>query len=133
METCLLSDLNATLQRMITRCPGFEAAWNEGVASRIETAGQYNELAALAKWTVQSIGISERDCLMPVFAEVEHILESGVDAEVREMVVVGFLEEVLHLCREEGIDESRVASVLGPVTSGTWSELIRRLSGTDTR
>jgi len=119
------------VRRLIAICPGFAQAWQahldwwEG-----EPAGDYNDVGALAQWVVERIGAGELDCLPALFQDVEAILEDASD-ELRNLLLVGFLEDVQNVAANTGVDPDVVLPFLGPESRKGWFDLIKFWHGPD--
>jgi hypothetical protein len=84
----------------------------------------YVQVAALARAVVESFGEGDTEEFGSLFEVVEQILEDGTEYE-RELVVVGFLEDVQGALGWAGLGLTAFDPWLGPSATTAWNDLIR--------
>jgi hypothetical protein len=119
------------VERLVAVCSGFNDAWQ---AHRDwwkgEPAGDYNDLGALAQWVVDRMAAGEHDCFATLFSELEALL-SNASPKLRDLLVVGFLEDIQNVSTNRGIDPDVVLPFLGRESRRGWFDLIRLWHGPD--
>ena len=134
-----LPDPGATLSRMashqdavdrlVAACPDFAGAWakhRERWGS--ESAGHYNDLGALALWVVNRMAAGDVGCFGHLFNELEALIVDS-QPELRELLVVGFLEDVQNVATNRAVDPDIVLPFLGNESRKGWFELIQTWHG----
>ncbi len=82
----------------------------------------YNHLGELAHHLVNSLKASNTQGLEPVFAEVERQLDAA-SPEVRDLIIVGFLEDLQNISLNSELPLARWDPWLGDKTSEAWKVL----------
>lgn len=119
------------VERLVARCLGFKDAWQahrdwwEG-----QPAGEYNDLGALARWVADRMAVGDHECFPMLFDEVEALL-SNANQELRDLLIVGLLEDIQNIATNRGINPDVVLPFLGPESRKGWFELIRLWHGPD--
>lgn len=112
------------VRRLVTACPGFNDAWQahlqwwEG-----EPAGEYNDLGALAEWIVDRMADGDIEYFPALFTEVEALLRDA-NTEVRNLLVIGLLEDIQNVAVNRPVDPDLILPFLGPEGRQGWFELI---------
>lgn len=115
--------------RLIRVCPGFKDRWEAHVVQwERQPAGYYNDLGALAHWVVDRMAVSDLACLPELFREFEAILD-GANEDTRDLLVVGFLEDLQNIAANREIEPDLVLPFLGPLSRAGWFELIASWHG----
>ncbi len=117
------------VRRLVAACPSFDKAWQAHLAWwKGEPAGEYNDLGALAEWVVDQMAEGHLGCFDTLFNEVELLL-TGANAELRNLLVIGFLEDIQNIAANRETDPDIVLPFLGPETRKGWFELINMWHG----
>lgn len=116
---------------MVTACKEFQPAWekHQGWWGG-ERAGHYNDLGALATWLVAEVGAGRTECLRAVARVFEDLLATR-DRELRDLLVVGFLEDVQNVAVNGGLSPDIFGLALGPRAQMAWDELVVLWHGKD--
>jgi hypothetical protein len=126
-----VTDVADAVLRLVNACPGFKDAWEEHLDWwEGEPAGEYNDLGALAEWVADQLAARDFDCFPRLFGEVEALLVPA-KRELRELLVVGLLEDTQNVATNRKIDPDLVLPFLGPESRKAWFELIRLWHGPD--
>jgi hypothetical protein len=124
-----VAELDAAIQRLVDVCPEFKPAWQEYLASWEGTpTGEFNHINALADWLVDLMAAQRLECFPSLFGEVEALLV-GASADLRDVLVIGLLEDLQYLSTDRGVDPDIALAFLGPESRKSWFELIRLLHG----
>jgi hypothetical protein len=122
-------DKPEAVQRLVAACPGFAETWNKHRANwGLERAGDYNDLGVLALWLVDQMAGGRLDCFPELFGELELLLAAASE-EVRDLLVVGFLEDLQNIAANRQIDPDLALNFLGTESRRGWFELIRSWHG----
>jgi hypothetical protein len=126
-----LTELGDAVRRLVSVCPAFNDAWQAHLRYwEGEPAGEYNDLGALALWLVDQMDARRLECFPALFGEVE-VLLGKASPELRDLLVVGLLEDIQNVSTNRGVDPDVALSFLGPQSRGGWFELIRMWHGPD--
>ncbi len=82
------------------------------------------QAAALAAVVVATYGSNARECLPGLFAQLETLLATEGHAD-RELLVVGFLEDLQGEVGWAGLDGADFYKMLGPESRAAWDELAK--------
>jgi hypothetical protein len=124
-------DKSTAVARLVGICPAFNEAWRQHRARWAgKPAGEYNDLGALAHWVVDETAAGRFECFPAIFDELE-VLLALADADLRDLLVVGFLEDVQNIATNRHVDPDLVLPFLGRETRMGWFELIRMWHGPD--
>lgn len=119
------------VNRLVAACPDFDGAWQDHLEYwKGEPAGEYFDLGALAQWIVDQVAAQRLDCFEALFNELE-ILLGGASDELRDLLVVGFLEGLQNVAANRGIDPDVALRFLGPESRRGWFQLITMWHGPD--
>ena len=117
------------VDRLVAVCTGFHETWLQRRDSwGSEQGGHYNDLGALATWMVDQMEARKVGCFDELFDELETLLEDP-SAELRDLLVVGFLEDLQNVATNRHVDPDIVLPFLGPQARKGWFELIRMWHG----
>lgn len=83
----------------------------------------YIQVAAVARAVVESFREGDTEEFSGLFEEVERVLNDGRDEE-RDLVVVGFLEDVQGALAWAGLDLNALERWLRPAAARAWNDLI---------
>jgi hypothetical protein len=89
-------------------------------------SGEYNDISVLADWIVGRMAAGVTDCFPEVFDEVESLLV-GATSEVRNVIVIGLLEDIQNVSKDQHVDPDIALSYLGPESRKEWFFLIRHV------
>ncbi len=96
---------------------GFLPARNEHLDRwRGETAGHYNDVGVLATWLVDEVEAGRADCLPKALGALEDLLATR-DPALRDLLVVGFLEDLQNVALKRRLSPSLFEDVLLPRTA----------------
>ena len=116
---------------LVRACKEFQPAWEKHQQEwGAEPAGHYNDLGALATWLVTEVGAGRTECLRAVARVFEDLLATR-DRELRELLVVGFLEDVQNVAVNGGLSPDIFGVALGPRGRMAWDELVVLWHGKD--
>jgi hypothetical protein len=119
------------VERLVAACSGFKDAWQAHREQwKGEPAGDYNDLGVLAQWVVDRMAAGDHDCFAMLFSELEALL-SNASPELRDLLVVGFLEDIQNVSTNRDIDPDVVLPFLGRESRRGWFDLIRLWHGPD--
>jgi hypothetical protein len=119
------------VRRLVGICPDFRDAWEAHLDYwNGEPAGEYNDLGALAQWLVDRMEAQNTSCFPALFKDFEDLLASS-DANRRDLLVVGFLEDVQNVSSNRKVNPDVVLPFLGPESRKGWFELVRSWHGQD--
>jgi hypothetical protein len=86
----------------------------------------YAMAAALARSVVRRYSEGERECLSGLFRDLEEMLGSaGTTPEDRNLLVVGFIEDLQNVIGWAGLDAKPFYALLGPISRSEWDDLVR--------
>jgi hypothetical protein len=110
-------------EAIIAASPDFGEAWERFKASEMYGPGEpYNHLGELARHLVTSFKAGKVDGFQPVFGEVERQLAIPSPG-VRDLIIVGFLEDLQNLSLNGNVAPSAWKPWLGKKTSEAWKVL----------
>jgi hypothetical protein len=120
-------DERQAADRLVAVCPGFAPYWLEYLDSteRVPT-GEFNDISALAAWVIDRMAIGNFDCFAELFQEAENLLATGT-TEVRDLVVIGLLEDIQYGTIDRRVDPDIALRFLGPESRKEWFFLVRHL------
>jgi len=112
-----------TSEAIIAASPDFGETWDRFKASYIYAPDEpYNHLGQLAHHLVNSIKAGKVVGFTPVFAEVEDQLTTA-SAEVRDLIIVGFLEDLQNISLNRDVPLTAWTPWLGKRTAQAWKVL----------
>jgi hypothetical protein len=118
------------MPRLVEEFPGFRPRWEKHLSFwKGEPAGGYNDVSEFAQFVVKDLyssGKSEE--VQRVFDLMEQWLVNG-NKKVRDLVVIGFLEDVQNIASWQSFGRSVFIRFLGPRSSDAWNEIERVWAG----
>jgi hypothetical protein len=118
------------VERLIAVCPDFQPRWQERLEfDEGKRFGEYVDMGLLADWVIDQMIEDDLDCMPALFAEVELLLEGASD-DVRNVVVIGLLEDIHHWLagsygdKGSALDPELIVPFFGSNTKKEWSWLI---------
>lgn len=116
-------------EAIIAASPDFGETWERFKASDDYAPDEpYNHLGQLAQHLVNAIKAGKTDGFAPVFAEVEDQLATA-SPEVRDLIIVGFLEDLQNISLNRDVPTTAWAPWLGKKTAEAWKVLQDMWSG----
>jgi hypothetical protein len=112
------------IRRLLAACPRLEAEWQGQRVDDDDGPLPYMQAGALARVVVASLGRGDTEGFDALFAEVERILAFGSGAD-KELVVVGFLEDLQGALGWAGAEPDALRPWLGGVAGREWDGLTR--------
>jgi hypothetical protein len=120
-------DEREVVQRLVAVCPEFAADWQAYVDSwEGLPSGEYNHVSALARWVVRRMAVRDLDCVTTLFEDVEGLLVNAT-AEMRNLIVIGLLEDIQNFSKYDRVDPDIALGLLGPESRKEWFFLIRSI------
>ncbi len=118
------------MPRLVAEFPAFRPAWDKHLEySEGKPAGYYNDITQFVYFVVRDLYPSEKIKEVQRALDVmEDLLKNGSNA-VRELVVVGFLEDLQNLASGQAFGKEAFIQFLGPKSREAWDELERLWSG----
>ncbi len=116
-------------RRLIAVCPGFQ----DSLTRYLDTDGRldeaYNVMSQLAEWVVGQMRANDFTCFSELFDEFERTL-SDADTDARQVLVIGFLEDVHNAAvwfhrPADRADADLLLPYLGPQSRTEWFGLVR--------
>ncbi len=113
------------VERLVAVCPEFGPHWQGYLDSWDGTpSGEYNDVGALADWVVDRIVVGDLACFGKLFEEVEGLLANAT-TDVRNLIVIGLLEDIQYISKDRGIDPDITLGFLGRESRKEWFFLVR--------
>jgi hypothetical protein len=120
-------DERQAVRRLVAVCPDFAPHWLQYLDSwEGKQSGEYNDMSALGEWVVNRMAAGILECMAELFDEVESLLV-GASTEVRNVIVIGLLEDIQNMSRDLRVDPDIALSFLGPKSRKEWFLLIRQV------
>jgi hypothetical protein len=118
------------MPRLVAEFPGFRARWEKYLESwEGKPAGNYNDIAQFANFVVRDLFLNGKtDEVQRAFDLMEYWLKDG-SKSLRELIVIGFFEEVQNLALGQGLALDSFVPFLGPKSREAWDELERSWAG----
>lgn len=115
-----MTTLSEVMDRLRTALPEFEQDWDRYIRSDLYGSGEhYNDVTQLARYLVEAKGGSNTAGFQSLFGVVERLLD-GATADVRDLIAVGFLEDLQNLSLNTGIPLDEWGPWLQPATAEAW-------------
>jgi hypothetical protein len=96
-------------------CPGLGEVWQRERVDDDEAPLPYAIAAALAHSVVRRHAEGDRECLSSLFRDLEEMLASeGIALEDKNLLVVGFIEDLQGAIGWAGVDAKPLYALLGP-------------------
>src|SRR5260370_33516609 len=118
----------AVVSRLLAMCPHMKQRWQEVRTDDDEEPLEYMQAASLAEVVVEAFQAGDAGCVKALFEEVEVVLGSGT-SDQRELVIVGFLEDLQGALGWAGFEVNAMEQWLGPQARESWIELIKMWAG----
>jgi|SRR5882672_6751432 len=121
------------VKRMVLACPGF----HDSLVSYRDSGGNpeegFNMMSELARWVVGQVSAGDFTCFQELFSELESLLANDLTNDARDVLVIGFIEDIhndaVRLRKpDKRIDPDLVFPYLGPKSRATWFELVNHYS-----
>ena len=112
-----------TITRLLGACPGLIAECDRELAYGGDSPSPYAQASALAGALTRAYQLGETGCFDHLFAEIEKLVVDP-DQTIRELVVVGVLEDLQNEMLHEQLDFDGLDIWMGPETSQAWRELV---------
>jgi hypothetical protein len=113
----------AVVSRLLAMCPHMKQRWQEVRTDDDEEPLAYIQAASLAEVVVEAFQAGDTECFKALFEEVEDVIGSGT-SDQRELVIVGFLEDLQGALGWAGLELNAMERWLGPQARDSWIELI---------
>ncbi len=114
------------LPRLVAKFPGFRPRWEKHIECwEGKPAGYYNDITQFVYFVVRELYPSGKtEEVQHAFDLLEYWLKSGSKG-VRELVVIGFFEDLQNLASQQTFGKEAFVPFLGPKSRETWDELER--------
>jgi hypothetical protein len=110
-------------EALIAASPNFRETWERFKASdRFRPDEPYNHLGQLAHHLVNAMKAGRVDGFTPFFSELEHQLAMA-SPEARDLIIVGFLEDLQNVSLNGDVPISAWTPWLGEKTAEAWAVL----------
>ncbi len=118
------------MPRLVAEFPGFRPRWEKHLESwEGEPAGNYNDITQFVYFVVRDLYPREKiEEVQHAFDLMEYWLKNGNES-VRELVVIGFLEDLQNLASRQAFAKEAFIPFLGPKSREAWDELERFWGG----
>jgi hypothetical protein len=112
--------------RLVAEFPGFRPRWKKHLEFwKGEPAGNYNDITQFVYFVLRDLYPSGKiEEVQHAFDLMEYWLKNGNES-VRELVVIGFLEDLQNLASRQGFAKETFVPFLGPKSREAWDELER--------
>ena len=112
----------AVIERLLATCPQLRDRWQQSRTDDDDEPLSYPQAATLAEVVVEAFQAGDTLCFEALFAVVEGVIETGTPDE-RELVIVGFLEDLQGALGWAGLEQDAMERWLGPQAREAWIEL----------
>jgi hypothetical protein len=118
------------MPRLVEEFPEFRPRWEQHLSSwKGKAAGGYNDISVFAHFVVEELYPSGKTQeLQRAFDLMEQWLVNG-NNKVRELVVIGFLEDVQNIASWQPFGRAVFIPFLGPQARDAWNEIERVWAG----
>jgi hypothetical protein len=118
------------MPRLVAEFPEFRPRWEKHIQYwEGKSAGYYNDITQFVYFVIGDLYPSRKiEELQRAFDVMEHLLKNGSHG-VRELVQVGFLEDLQNLAAEQAFGKEAFIPFLGPKSREAWDELERFWGG----
>jgi hypothetical protein len=124
-----LVNVPSVIPRFLEACPAFQSRWDHHVAHwHGEPAGDYNDVAELAHFVVDAYARGDTSCLSAIFQLTEELLQSGHPKQ-KEIVTLGFLEDIQTISSHHDFGADGFISYLGPLSRDAWERIASMWEG----
>jgi hypothetical protein len=118
--------INASIRLLLEHCPQLHSQWEQERTDRMDIDPgnplPYMQAAALAYVVADAYQSSTRDCLPGLFGELEELLTAEAQPD-RDVLVVGFIEDLQGTLGHAGLDTDDFYAMLGPKSRAEWDGL----------
>ncbi len=116
--------------RLVAEFPGFRPRWEKYLEFyEGESAGNYIDIAQFVYFVVGDLYASGKiEEVQHAFDLMEYLLRNG-NHGVRELVVIGFLEDLQNFASQQTFGKEAFVRFLGPKSREAWDELERSWGG----
>jgi len=118
------------MPRLVEEFPGFRPRWEKHLSFwKGEPAGGYNDISEFAHFVVKELYPSGKtEEVQHAFDLMEQWLVNG-NQKVRDLVVIGFLEDVQNIASWQPFGRAVFLPFLGPQSRDAWNEIERVWAG----
>ena len=118
------------MSRLVAEFPGFRPRWEKHLELwKGKPAGSYNDITEFVYFVVRDLYPSGKtEETKHVFELMEYCLKNG-DKSLRELVVIGFLEDLQNLASRQAFGKEAFLPFLGPKSREAWDEIERFWAG----
>jgi hypothetical protein len=118
------------MPRLIAEFPGFRTRWERHLEFwEGEPAGDYNDITEFVHFVVIDLYPSGKiEEVQHAFDLMEYWLKNGSKG-VRDLIVIGFLEDLQNLASRQPFSKEAFIRFLGPTSREAWDELERFWAG----
>lgn len=118
------------MSRLVAEFPGFRPRWEKHLEFwKGKPAGSYNDITEFVYFVVRDLYPSGKtEETKHVFELMEYCLKNG-DKSLRELVVIGFLEDLQNLASRQAFGKEAFLPFLGPKSREAWDEIERFWAG----
>ena len=110
-------------------CPEFAPRWKEHCDHWLPNrAGDYNDLAELVQFVIDSFDQGQVDISKRVFNHTERLLEKR-DPQITQLLVVGLLEDIQIIATHYTFGPEAFIPYLGPISLHAWYEIAKIWDG----
>jgi hypothetical protein len=122
------SGISSSVLQLLRCCPHLETNWQRERIDRMDDDPEfpldYMQTAALAQVVVDAYVANDRACLPGLFTVLEELLTT-LPVEDRDLLIVGFLEDLQGAIGWAKLDPAEFYAWLGPRSRRRWDELNR--------
>lgn len=114
------------MPRLVAEFPGFRPRWEKHLEFwEGEPAGNYNDITQFVYFVVKDLFLNgELEQVQHAFDRMEDWLQNGNES-VRELVVIGFLEDLQNLASRHALSKEAFVRFLGPNSRQAWDDIER--------
>ena len=118
------------MPRLVVEFPGFRPRWEKHIESwEGKPAGYYNDITEFVHFIVRDLYPSGKiEEVQHAFDLMEYLLKNG-NHGVRELVQIGFLEDLQNLASGQAFGKEAFVPFLGPKSREAWDELEKFSAG----
>ena len=118
------------MPRLVAEFPGFRPRWEKHLEYwEGKPAGYYNDITKFVYFVVEDLYPSGKiDEVRHAFDLMEYLLKNG-NHGVRDLVEIGFLEDLQNLASGQAFGKEAFVPFLGPKSREAWDELERLWGG----
>jgi len=115
--------MNNVIQELLTVAPDALPAWEKHRQFWSgEEAGAYNDIAVFAHHAVNAFAAGSNETVQRMFDVVELHFGGATDAN-RDLLVVGFIEDVQNIAFHRPFGSAAFIQFLGPLAREAWREI----------